>query len=164
MENSATICGGEAGLWAYVLVPLTFSGSNIYRLGSFQEEYCRMYAWKQYVVILGIAFFFAGILSWCTAGGCAWRGKNNKRKKIPGPRGWPIIRNLVEMSGGHAHRKLAHLAYIHKAKKLMVFSLGSTRAVITSDSEVARELLSSPNFADRPLKQSEKPISKVHEE
>jgi hypothetical protein len=36
----------------------------------------------------------------------------------------------------------------------MAFSLGSTPAVITSDPEVARELLNSPHFANRPLKQS----------
>jgi cytochrome P450 len=60
----------------------------------------------------------------------------------------------MDMSVGLAHRKLDCLARLHGAKKLMAFSLGSTPAVITSDPEVAKELLSSPHFANRPLKQS----------
>jgi hypothetical protein len=60
----------------------------------------------------------------------------------------------MDMSVGLAHRKLEYLARLHGAKKLMAFSLASTPAVITSDPEVARELLNSPHFANRPLKQS----------
>ncbi|GLJ48329.1 hypothetical protein SUGI_1020240 [Cryptomeria japonica] len=154
MENHAGSCSKTAGWWVYAIVPLTCNGPNFYSLDSIQGDNCPISSWKQYFAILLAALLCGVILSWWSTGGCAWAGKNNKRTKIPGPRGWPIIGSLMEMSGGHAHRKLAHLAYIHKAKKLMAFSLGSTRAVITSDPEVARELLSSPNFADRPLKQS----------
>ncbi|GLJ48568.1 hypothetical protein SUGI_1024530 [Cryptomeria japonica] len=154
MENRAASCGGAAGWWVYVLVPLSYNGPNFCFLDSIQADKSDICAWKQYLPILVAALVCAAILSWRSTGGCAWTGKNNNKKKIPGPRGWPIIGSLMEMSGGHAHRKLAHLAATHEAKKLMAFSLGSTPAVITSDPEVARELLSSPHFADRPLKQS----------
>ncbi|GLJ48320.1 hypothetical protein SUGI_1020060 [Cryptomeria japonica] len=153
MENSATSCGaGVAWWWPYVLFPLTYRETNLYSLGNIQKDdsICSL---KQYVGMLVFALLCAVIISWWSPGGCAWAGKK-KKKMIPGPRGWPIIGNLIEMSGGHAHRALAKLATTHGAKKLMAFSLGSTPAVITSDPEVARELLSSPHFADRPLKQS----------
>ncbi|XP_057821780.2 cytochrome P450 78A4-like [Cryptomeria japonica] len=150
MENRTASCGGAAGWWdVYALVPLP----NLCFLDSIQVDKSDICAWKQNLSILVAALLCAVILSRRRTGGCSWAGKN-KKKKIPGPRGWPIIGILMEMSGGHAHRKLAHLAAIHEAKKLMAFSLGSTRVVITSDPEVARELLSSPHFADRPLKQS----------
>ncbi|GLJ48567.1 hypothetical protein SUGI_1024470 [Cryptomeria japonica] len=154
MENSATSRSGAAGWLTYVLVPrLTCNGRKLYSLRSFQED-DNICTWQQHLTIVVVALVFAVIISWWNPGGCAWAGMNKKRKKIPGPRGLPIIGSLMEMSGGHAHRKLAHLAATHEAKKLMAFSLGSTRSVITSDPEVARELLSSPHFADRPLKQS----------
>jgi hypothetical protein len=38
----------------------------------------------------------------------------------------------------------------------MAFSLGSTPAVITSNPSIAREILNSPNFSNRPIKQSAK--------
>ncbi|GLJ48330.1 hypothetical protein SUGI_1020270 [Cryptomeria japonica] len=157
MENSAMSSGGAVGNWVYLLVPVRYNGRNIRLLDSIQSNNEDICSWKQYVNILVAALLCAVIISWWNPGGYAWGRKNNK-KKIPGPRGWPIIGSLMEMSGGHAHRKLAHLASIHEAKKLMAFSLGSTRAVITSDPEVARELLSSPYFADRPLKQSAKQL------
>ncbi|GLJ48569.1 hypothetical protein SUGI_1024550 [Cryptomeria japonica] len=153
MENRVVSCGGARGWWVYLLAPLSCNGPNFCFLDNIQLNKSDICAWKPHLAILVSALLCAVILYWRTTGGCAWAGKNNK-KKIPGPRGWPIIGSLVEMSGGHAHRKLAQLAVTHEAKKLMAFSLGSTPAVITSDPEVARELMSSPHFADRPLKQS----------
>ncbi|MCL7037306.1 hypothetical protein MKW94_010973, partial [Papaver nudicaule] len=38
----------------------------------------------------------------------------------------------------------------------MAFSLGSTPVVVASDPTIAREILSSASFADRPVKQSAK--------
>ncbi|KAB1219797.1 Cytochrome P450 78A7 [Morella rubra] len=40
----------------------------------------------------------------------------------------------------------------------MAFSLGSTPVVITSDPKIAREILTSSHFADRPIKQSAKTL------
>nr|ATG29920.1 CYP78A233 [Taxus chinensis] len=156
MANSGTNSG-----WLYVLLPLSCKGrSSLYLLGSNQpdKDIC---AWKEYWPIYVVAALLCAaallISRWNSPGGCAWAGINKLRGRgmpIPGPRGWPSIGSLMEMSGGHAHRKLAGLARVHEAKKLMAFSLGSTRAVVTSDPDVARELLSSSHFADRPLKQS----------
>uniref|UniRef100_A0A0C9RXC2 TSA: Wollemia nobilis Ref_Wollemi_Transcript_6294_1911 transcribed RNA sequence n=1 Tax=Wollemia nobilis TaxID=56998 RepID=A0A0C9RXC2_9CONI len=96
---------------------------------------------------------------WSRPGGVAWKGKTRKdEQRIPGPRGWPVVGSLMHMTWGLAHRNLAELAASHGATKLMAFSLGWTPAVITSDSDVAREILNSPYFADRPLKQSAKQL------
>ncbi|GLJ48328.1 hypothetical protein SUGI_1020180 [Cryptomeria japonica] len=150
MENRAASCGGAAGWWIYLLVPRSCNRPISYFFDCLHGDKYDICAWKYFAILLA-ALPCVVILSWWSTGGCAW---TRKKKKIPGPRGWPIIGSLMEMSGGQAHRNLAHLATIHGAKRLMAFSLGSTRAVITSDPDVARELLSSPNFADRPLKQS----------
>lgn len=40
----------------------------------------------------------------------------------------------------------------------MAFSLGSTPVVVASDPKTAKEILTSPHFADRPLKQSAKSL------
>ncbi|KAK7841354.1 cytochrome p450 78a7 [Quercus suber] len=40
----------------------------------------------------------------------------------------------------------------------MAFSLGSTPVVVASDPFTAKEILTSPNFADRPIKQSAKSL------
>lgn len=55
---------------------------------------------------------------------------------------------------GLAHRKLARAAEAFRAARLMAISLGSTRVVITSDADVAKEILNSSSFADRPVKES----------
>ncbi|KAJ8557335.1 hypothetical protein K7X08_002960 [Anisodus acutangulus] len=60
--------------------------------------------------------------------------------------------------GGLAHRSLASAAWTHKAKQLMAFSLGSTPVVVSSDPQIAKEILTSPHFADRPIKQSAKSL------
>lgn len=44
------------------------------------------------------------------------------------------------------------------ATNLMAFSLGSTPAVITSDPQIAREILTSPHFANRPIKATAKKL------
>ncbi|KAJ7520214.1 hypothetical protein O6H91_20G072500 [Diphasiastrum complanatum] len=95
--------------------------------------------------------FCVMILRWSSPGGCAW-GALNYSCDIPGPRGWPVLGILLEMKS-LAHRRLAQLAKQH-SPALTAFSLGSTRVIITSSPDVARELLNSSAFADRPLKQS----------
>eukprot|EP01018_Ginkgo_biloba_P006867 Gb_13261 [translate_table: standard] len=107
------------------------------------------------VFVVGLSLMIcvcAAVMRWVASGGQAWSNKGNT---IPGPIGWPIVGSLLEM-GGLAHRRLASLAVRHGATPLMAFSLGSNRGVITCQPDVARHLLSSTDFADRPLKESAK--------
>eukprot|EP01018_Ginkgo_biloba_P017243 Gb_12367 [translate_table: standard] len=155
MENRGSSSGCGGSWWIYAIPILTKDGRGNY----FIQMTRNLSVWAQWPVYaaLLIAAVCAVIISWWSPGGCAWAGKNKRGangKYIPGPRGWPIVGSLMEMSEGLAHRKLARLAGLYGATKLMAFSLGSTPAVITSDPDVAKELLSSPCFADRPLKQS----------
>lgn len=54
-----------------------------------------------------------------------------------------------------AHRKLASMAASLNAKRLMVYSLGtSTRVIISSHPETAKQILGGSSFSDRPIKQS----------
>ncbi|KAJ1424941.1 Cytochrome P450 [Sesbania bispinosa] len=93
-------------------------------------------------------------------GGIAWRNGRNQMGKvpIPGPRGFPIFGILFTLTQGLPHHTLASMASTFSATKLMAFSLGSTPAVITSDPHIAREILNSPHFANRPIKQSAKTL------
>eukprot|EP00253_Pinus_taeda_P011628 PITA_11628 len=144
MENVGSSEGAE--WWLYVLL---FRNRGL--LDS-QDIFAVLGQWPLYVALL----IAAVLASWLMPGGCAWAGRHRRSDHvpIPSPKGWPIIRSLMDMSIGLAHRKLEYLACLHGAMKLMAFSLGSTPAVIKSDPEVARELLNSPHFANRPLKQS----------
>lgn len=103
---------------------------------------------------------------WSHPGGPAW-GKyyysnNNKNKNnlksspmfIPGPNGYPLIGSMNLMSSSLAHHRLASAAKACKATRLMAFSLGDTRAIITCNPDVAKEILHSSVFADRPIKES----------
>ncbi|OMO55946.1 Cytochrome P450 [Corchorus capsularis] len=110
---------------------------------------------------LFIAFLSLALISWAFAvGGIAWKnGRNNKGTvPIPGPRGLPIFGTLFTLSRGLAHRSLAAMAWTRSNTQLMAFSLGSTPVVISSDPHTAKEILTSPNFADRPIKQSAKSL------
>ncbi|CBI35511.3 unnamed protein product, partial [Vitis vinifera] len=75
-----------------------------------------------------------------------------------GPRGIPIFGSLFSLSHGLAHRTLASMALSSAATQLMAFSLGSTPTVVSSEPCTAREILTSPQFADRPIKQSVKSL------
>lgn len=135
-------------------LPLFTKDGRRYFLCSDDDDVSGWCQWPLYVALF-IAAVCAVLFSWLSPGGCAWAGRYKRGyAAIPGPKGWPIFGNLMDLSIGLAHRKLEYLAHLHGAKKLMAFSLGSTPAVITSDPEVARELLTSPHFANRPLKQS----------
>ncbi|KAF3775597.1 Cytochrome P450 78A4 [Nymphaea thermarum] len=93
---------------------------------------------------------------WFSTGGVAWANGRHARGAvpIPGLRGLPVVGSLYTLSRGLAHRELRAAADRLGARQLMAFSLGSTPAVVASDPVTAREILTSPSFADRPLKQS----------
>ncbi|KAK4801851.1 hypothetical protein SAY86_000054 [Trapa natans] len=96
---------------------------------------------------------------WLHPGGPAWgrtraaRGCWVKNKPIPGPRGLPFIGSMDLMTG-LAHHKLARAACRNGARRLMALSLGETRVIVTCHPDVAREILNSSHFADRPVKES----------
>ncbi|KAL9377981.1 hypothetical protein Peur_029316 [Populus x canadensis] len=110
---------------------------------------------------LSMAFVSLAFFTWAfAAGGLAWKnGRNQKgHRSIPGPRGLPIFGSLFTLSRGLAHRTLASMAWRRANTQLMAFSLGSTPVVVASDPRIAREILTSPCFADRPIKQSAKSL------
>ncbi|KAJ1687156.1 hypothetical protein LUZ63_018546 [Rhynchospora breviuscula] len=106
---------------------------------------------------LFIASLSAFLLAWVlSSGGPAWANGRSHRgpTRIPGPRGIPVFGSIFSLTRGLPHRTLARLSKSHSATQLMAFSIGSTRAVVSSDPSVAKEILTHPCFADRPLKRS----------
>ncbi|CAH2067193.1 unnamed protein product [Thlaspi arvense] len=113
---------------------------------------------------LSIFLFISLFVFWLTPGGFAWalynarfhtRPDSKTGPAIPGPSGLPFIGLLLAfVNNALTHRILANIANSCKAKALMAFSVGSTRFVITSEPETAKELLNSSAFADRPVKES----------
>ncbi|XP_015942403.1 cytochrome P450 78A7 [Arachis duranensis] len=114
------------------------------------------------IFVASIALLSIGILAWALfpMGGVAWRNGRNQMGPvpIPGPKGFPIFGILFSLNHGLPHRTLASIASTLSATQLMAFSLGSTPAVITSNPNMAREILNSPHFADRPIKDSAKSL------
>ncbi|OEL31231.1 Cytochrome P450 78A9 [Dichanthelium oligosanthes] len=115
-----------------------------------------------FAAVFVVAGVVTALLHWAAPGGPAWgwywwtrKGGLGIGAAIPGPRGLPVIGSMGLMTG-LAHRKLAAAAAAgEKARRrLMAFSLGETRVVVTADPDVARELLASAAFADRPVKES----------
>lgn len=91
---------------------------------------------------------------WLVPGGLAWRNyRSTGPSKLKGPSGWPILGSMPSM-GPLAHRKLAALAASLGAKPAMALSLGLTPVIISSDPETAGEILCSPSFSDRPVRES----------
>ncbi|PIM99648.1 Cytochrome P450 CYP2 subfamily [Handroanthus impetiginosus] len=108
-----------------------------------------------------IVFLSCWLINWAYSScGPAWKNGRNRMGQvpIPGPVGLPIFGSLLKLSHGLAHRTLAHMASTYGARELMAFSLGTTPVVVTSDTCVAREILSSPHFASRPIKESAKQL------
>lgn len=117
-------------------------------------------------LITGLAWLAITFTYWAHAGGPAW-GKHKWRKTtslfltnsksntipIPGPRGLPLIGSMSLMAS-LAHRRIAAMAEACHAKRLMAFSLGQTRVIVTCNPEVAKEILNNSAFADRPVKES----------
>ncbi|KAH7833586.1 hypothetical protein Vadar_007902 [Vaccinium darrowii] len=113
------------------------------------------------VLSIFLAVFTIGILTWALSiGGPAWENGRNHMGKvpIPGSKGLPIFGSLLSLSHGLAHRTLAWMATSQAASQLMAFSLGSTPVVVASDPLIAREILASPHFSNRPIKQSAKQL------
>ncbi|XP_020212822.1 cytochrome P450 78A3 [Cajanus cajan] len=110
----------------------------------------------------GFAFFMAATLwlaitffYWCHPGGPAW-GKYysyTTYPPIPGPKGWPLIGSMGLM-GSQAHHHIAAAATACRGKRLMALSLGETRVIVTCHPDVAKEILNSSAFGDRPVKES----------
>ncbi|KAF6153712.1 hypothetical protein GIB67_000945 [Kingdonia uniflora] len=111
------------------------------------------------LLFLSLVYLSITLLHWASPGGGPAWGKysrsnsNPNPNPIPGPRGLPILGSMNLMTS-LAHRRLAFTAELFGAKRLMAFSLGETRVVITSNHEVAKEILNSSAFADRPIKES----------
>ncbi|KAK6262663.1 hypothetical protein QUC31_008479 [Theobroma cacao] len=110
---------------------------------------------------LCMAWLAMALCFWKCPGGPAW-GKYWLRKRaastkpnniIPGPRGFPVLGSM-DLMVNLAHRKLFAAAKSFGAKRLMAFSLGDTRVIITCNPDVAKEILNSSVFADRPVKES----------
>ncbi|MQM12611.1 hypothetical protein Taro_045533 [Colocasia esculenta] len=110
-----------------------------------------------FLVVLLCAWLAAAFLCWCYPGGPAWGrywwSKGGRYAAISGPRGLPFVGSMGLMSS-LAHRQLAAAAERLNAQQLMAFSLGETRAVVTGDPDVAKEILCGTTFADRPFKES----------
>ncbi|KAL8499604.1 hypothetical protein ACS0TY_019548 [Phlomoides rotata] len=111
------------------------------------------------IIILAFLFTLSclilNLIFWAHPGGPAW-GKYtwpNNSRPIPGPKGLPFIGSMGLMTG-LAHHKLAAAAQATHAERLMAFSLGHTRAILTCNPDVAKEILISSTFADRPAKES----------
>ncbi|PON75468.1 Cytochrome P450, E-class, group I [Parasponia andersonii] len=142
-------------LWVFALASKSYTALT-------QET---SFAWL--VLIVGLAWFAMALLYWAHPGGPAWgkykwrynnnsNNSNNKpllRPTIPGPRGLPLLGSMGLMAS-LAHRRIAAAAGACSARRLMAFSLGETRVVVTCHPDVAREMLNSSVFADRPIKES----------
>ncbi|KAI8543101.1 hypothetical protein RHMOL_Rhmol08G0192200 [Rhododendron molle] len=96
---------------------------------------------------------------WLSPGGLAWAlskafCKARPDPAIPGPTGFPIFGLVFAFTSSLTHRALSTLSKTCNAVKLMAFSVGFTRFVISSDPDTAKEILNSPAFANRPVKES----------
>ncbi|CAI9786743.1 unnamed protein product [Fraxinus pennsylvanica] len=108
-------------------------------------------------VFLCVLSFLALFAFWLTPGGLAWaisKAQARARAAIPGPSGLPVLGLVFAFTSSLTHRVLWKLALRFKATRLMAFSVGFTRFIISSHTETAKEILNSSAFADRPVKES----------
>ncbi|OWM65216.1 cytochrome P450 78A5-like [Punica granatum] len=105
--------------------------------------------------------FAAAFALFLHPGGLAWslsrprgRAHHHHQPAIPGPSGLPLIGLVPAFTGPLTHRVLDRLSRALRARKLMAFSVGFNRFIISSDPETAREMLNSSAFANRPVKES----------
>ncbi|XP_076888538.1 cytochrome P450 78A9-like [Bidens hawaiensis] len=103
-----------------------------------------------FVVVLAVIYLINSLFRWAHPGGPAW---SKLKSTIPGPKGYPLIGSMHLMSF-LAHRKIAAAANFCSAQRLMAFSLGETRVIVTCNPDVAKDILNSSVFADRPVKES----------
>ncbi|KAJ8477497.1 hypothetical protein OPV22_021224 [Ensete ventricosum] len=112
-------------------------------------------------VVVAVCWLATLLLHWAFPGGPAWGRYWWSRRRlwgfghaIRGPRGLPVVGSMGLMSG-LAHRKLAAAAdAVPGSRRLMALSLCDTRVVITCDPDVARDILNSPCFANRPANET----------
>ncbi|KAK9743207.1 hypothetical protein RND81_03G224300 [Saponaria officinalis] len=111
------------------------------------------------IFVIAITWLVMTLFFWTHPGGPAWgkyywpRVSHWAKKPIPGPRGWPIIGSMG-LKIGLAHHKIAAMAQFCGAERLMAFTVGETRMIVTCNPEVAKEILNSPVFVDRPDQES----------
>ncbi|ERN17891.1 cytochrome P450 78A5 [Amborella trichopoda] len=91
---------------------------------------------------------------WLTPGGFAWSLVKTTQTHINGPFGFPFLGQFFMFSSPLAHSKLASTAKYLNSTGLMAFSLGFTRVIISSSPLTAKDILNSPSFANRPIKES----------
>ncbi|XP_057961819.1 cytochrome P450 78A5-like [Malania oleifera] len=104
---------------------------------------------------LCVVLFTAVLALWLVPGGLAWvLARPGATNPIPGPSGFPLVGLAHVLAGSTPHRALADLARSFGFPKLMAYSVGLTRFVISTHPETAKEILGSPAFADRPVKES----------
>nr|AMZ03393.1 cytochrome P450 CYP76AH11 [Plectranthus barbatus]UPO25014.1 cytochrome P450 CYP76AH11 [synthetic construct] len=75
--------------------------------------------------------------------------KRKGRKLPPGPSPLPIVGNIFQLSGKNINESFAKLSKIYGP--VMSLRLGSLLTVIISSPEMAKEVLTSKDFANRPL-------------
>ncbi|XVF12873.1 hypothetical protein REPUB_Repub08aG0157400 [Reevesia pubescens] len=125
---------------------------------------CKTFSSQNSILLLFflcMAWLAIALCFWLSPGGPAWgkyywlrkRATTKANKIIPGPRGFPVLGSMNLMVN-LAHHKLSAAAKSFGAKRLMAFSLGDTRVIITCNPDVAKEILNSSVFADRPVKES----------
>lgn len=128
-------------LWVFALASKCKSFASINTLSFF--------------LLLLLAYLFINLIYWFHPGGPAW-GRCRRwmsSKPIPGPKGLPIL-GSINLMLGLAHHKISAAASAYQAKRLMAFSFGETRAIVTCNPDVAKEILNGSDFADRPMKES----------
>lgn len=170
MATSAQHKMSEQGFWAlYAALPvLSATSKSILRSSENGESYnvaeAGTISLLNACLVMGAMVCVSiaiALIRWASPGGPAWgrvaRSGRPETKPIPGPRGLPFIGSLLSL-GPLAHRTLLHFSHTHSALPLLALSLANTRLIVASLPSSAKEILTSPCFADRPLKESAKQL------